>query len=211
MQRFPILHVVTDDIVLARADFVAVARALLETGGHGLAFHLRGHATSSRRLHELGSALAQAAAASGTALLVNDRIDVALTVGAAGVQLGRRSIAVELARSLVGARMIGYSAHSAEDAAHAERSGTDFVILGTIYPTASHPSAEASGPGLVRETADRVSGPVIAIGGVTPDRAVEVVAAGAYGAAVLGGVWSAEDPVASAREYLSVLARAADR
>lgn len=207
LRGLPRLHVVTDDAVLGRADFLDTAHALLEQGGRRVAIHLRGHHAPGRRLHELGIALARAAASTGSALLVNDRIDVALAVAAAGVQLGRRSLPIERVRPLIGGRWIGYSAHSAVEALGAERSGTDFVVLGTIYPTASHSLAEPAGPGLVRKATAQVRVPVIGIGGVTVDRSAEVIAAGAYGVAVISGVWDARDAAARVDEYLAALPR----
>lgn len=198
---------VTDDAVVRRAAFLDAARAVLERGGPRVTMHLRGHHTAGGRLHELGIALARTVASTGSTLLVNDRLDVALAVAAAGVQLGRRSIPIERARPLIGERWIGYSAHSADEALSAERSGTDFVMLGTIYPTASHPTARPVGPALVRAATTRVRVPVIAIGGITPDHAAEVVAAGAYGVAAISGVWNARDAAARVDEYLAALPR----
>lgn len=209
--ELPRLHIVTDDAILIRPDVLDVARDVFERAGPRLAFHLRGHATAAGRLYALGSALARVATSTGSWLFVNDRIDVALAADAAGVQLGRRSIPMPRVRALIGARRIGYSAHSADEASTAERDGTDFVVLGTIYPTASHPSAEPAGPGLVREATSRVGVPVIAIGGVTPDRAAELVAAGAHGVAAITGVWNAGDIGGRIDEYLAALVSTQDK
>jgi thiamine-phosphate diphosphorylase len=205
----PRLHVVTDDDVLARSDFRALANALIRAHGDRVALHLRSPAGDVGRLHETAEAVARRAGRSGTPLLVNDRADVAMAMDAFGVQLGRRSIPVQAARSLLGEdRAIGYSAHGADEAASAVASGADFVLLGTIWETPSHPGREEQGLGLVRNAVARTAAPVLAIGGVTPDRAREARSAGAYGVAVVRGVWEAADPVAAAGMYLEAIEEA---
>lgn len=255
----PPLHLVTDDEVLADPGFVERARAVLAAAagplaGDGtsactpartlpptLALHLRGPRTSGRRLFDLATALLPAARAAGALLLVNDRVDVAGAVGALGVHLGRRSLAVAQARALLGpGAWIGASVHGAgevravlDEAAgrrDGERAGPasrasqgpptaalpDFLIVGTLYATASHPGRTGAGPDRLREVAGAVEAagaragaaagasrplPLIGIGGITPERVPEVRAAGAAGVAVLSGVWSAGDPAAAVAGY----------
>jgi thiamine-phosphate pyrophosphorylase len=186
------LHVVTDDEVLARPDFAAVAERVLAAGGE-VCLHLRGHGTGGGSLFELAARLVTAAHAAGAQVVVNDRVDIALAAGADGVQLGRRGLPVSRVRPLVAGRLLGYSAHAAVEAAEAAAAGADFVVIGTIFDTPAHP-APAAGVGLVRETAAAVSVPVLAIGGITPARVAEVVGAGASGVAVRGAIWDATDP-----------------
>ena len=199
----PRLHVVTDDDVLADPGFTSRARALLEAHGPALALHLRSPRGSVRRLLEQAEALVPVADEAGALLLVNDRPDVALAAGAHGVQLGERSLPVQATRAILGAdALIGCSTHSAAEAVSAAGNGADFVVLGTIWATPSHPDREGAGLGPIRAATSDTGAPVIAIGGVTPERAVEAVAAGARGVAVIRGVWHADDPVAAAAEYL---------
>jgi thiamine-phosphate diphosphorylase len=195
---------VTDDGVLGAPDFPARARRVMDATGGRAVLHLRGHATPVRRLLALAMALVGAGP-----VLVNDRLDVALAAGAAGAQLGRRSLPVAAARRLLGSHaLLGYSAHDPAEAAAAAAEGTDFVLLGTIYRSASHAGRAPAGPALVRETAARCARPVVAIGGITPARVADVLAAGAHGVAVLGGVWRVADEVAAARAYLAALEEA---
>ncbi|MGH7476666.1 MAG: thiamine phosphate synthase, partial [Longimicrobiales bacterium] len=187
--RIPRLHLVTDDGVLAEPDFVRRAREVLQVCGGDVALHLRGHATPARRLHALSEALR------GARRIVNDRIDIVLASDAEGVQLGVRSLPIADARALLGAeRLIGYSAHDPAEARTAAHAGADFVILGTVWPSASHPAALPSGPATLHDAvrAGDIGGrivPVLAIGGVTPVLVAEALAAGAHGVAVLAGVW----------------------
>lgn len=206
----PRLHVVTDDAVLTTPSFMATARGLLSRFGPRIALHVRGHETVASRLLEIVRGLKPVADAAGAPLLVADRVDVALSTGA-GVRLGRHSIPVAAARSLLSHRLLGYSAHAAEEARDAVADGADFVVLGTIWATASHPGRRPAGLALVDATVRGVDAPVIAIGGVTPARAAEAAAAGAHGVAVLRGVWQAEDPQRAAGAYTDALERAAGR
>ena len=203
------LHLVTDDAVLRAAEFRERAQAVLAAHGPALALHVRGHGLSGAELFGLARDLAFAGDAAGAEVLVNDRVDIALAAGADGVQLGRRSLPIAAARAVLGAdAWIGYSAHDAAETAHAAAAGADFVVVGAVYRTASHPERAPAGPDLVREAAAALAPaevPVIGIGGITPGRVGEVLAAGAYGVAVLGGVWHARDPVAAAADYIAAL------
>ena len=99
---------------------------------------------------------------------MNDRVDIALLSCADGVQLGENGLDAASARRLVGPEMlIGRSVHSVEGAAEAEADGADFLVLGTIFETASHPGADTGGLELVRDVTGRVGIPVIGIGGIS--------------------------------------------
>lgn len=205
----PRLHLVTDDGVLRRPDFIEAAEAVLAVAGPAVALHLRGRATTGAALHDIGMAASAAAIRAGAWLLVNDRVDVAMAVRANGVQLGLASLPVRDVRLLLGAGApIGYSAHSPEEAVRAVGDGADFVLMGTIHPSASHPRQPAAGLDVLEETARRAGAPTIAIGGITPERVTAAAGTGAHGVAVLGGVWRAADPARAAGEYLAAVRRA---
>lgn len=202
----PRLHLVTDDAVLADPGFLPSAEAVLEACGPAVALHLRGHGTRASLRHALGVELAAAALRTGAWLLVNDRVDIAMAVRANGVQLGVASLPIVEARALLGAgACIGYSAHAAAEAVEAGAGGADLVVAGTIYGSRSHPGREPAGVRLIEECAARAGVPVVAIGGVTPGRVAELAGAGAYGVAVLGGVWLADVPAAAAVDYVDAL------
>jgi thiazole tautomerase (transcriptional regulator TenI) len=204
-RNIPALHLVTDDRILDRADFEETARAILAAGGAALALHMRGPGVAAARLYSLAVALSKPASAAGALLLVNDRVDVALAAGSDGAHLGVRSMTPNDARELLGPnKLIGASVHSLVEAEAAGRSGADFLIAGSIYPTGSHPDRQPGGRELLRALGE-VPLPVIAIGGVTPERCSQVTAAGAVGVAVLRGVWSAPWPMEAVGEYLNVL------
>lgn len=202
----PRLHLITSDQVLRAPGFREIAAAIMETYGSAIALHLRGHGLTGAELYDLAEALTPVANASSALLLVNDRLDVALAAGAAGAQLGRRSLPLPLARRLLGAeRWLGYSAHSATEILQATAADADYIVFGTIFPSATHPGEPTAGVEGLREIAHITTLPVIAIGGMTPARVGAVRAAGAHGIAVLGGVWQATEPQRAVGEYLTAI------
>jgi len=203
-----VLHVVTNDEVLGRADFFTVAAGIMHAGGAGLAFHIRGGRTGASTLLTVGERLLPDAATSGASLVVNDRVDVALGLPSHGVHLGRRSLPAHRVRALVGDTMtVGVSCHSAADVRTAKEAGADYAFFGNVYPTASHPGRDGVGVAALAGLAGSAPRlPVVAIGGITPATLREVVAAGAAGVAVIRGVWDAEDPAGAVHGYISGLA-----
>lgn len=201
----PRLHLITDDRRLLAPGFADAAEALLGAGGPSVALHLRGRDISARKLLGLALRLAGAAAESGARLLVNDRLDVALAAGAHGAQVGARGMPVADARALLGAdRLLGASVHSLAEGEVAAGEGADFLIAGTLFPTASHPGRPGSGTAWLRELS-ALGVPVVGIGGITPERVGQARNAGAHGVAVLRGVWEAPRPAEALDEYLAAL------
>jgi thiamine-phosphate pyrophosphorylase len=205
-ERIPLLHAVTDAAVVARAGFVDRAGEVMAAGGPSLALHLRAPNASGRALHDLAARLAEIAVGTGSRLIVNDRVDVALAVGAEGVQLGRRSLSVADARGLVGERLIGASVHGVDEARDAVEEGADFLIAGAVHPTATHPGRAAVGIGLIEEIA-ALGIPVIAIGGIIPERVNGVRRVGAAGMAAIRGIWDAPSPAAAVQWYIEAWQR----
>ena len=191
----------TDDSVLGRSDFVALADEVFAAGGRRVAVHLRGRATGSRRLLDLVRTLGPLARSSGAALFVNDRVDVALVSEVDGVHLGGGSLPPQVARALLGPEAwIGVSSHDVEAPTSG---GADYAFLGTMYPTASHPNVEGIGIAGLENAVRRALGvPVLAIGGIGEDDVADLVAAGAYGVAAIRGIWAASEPGAAVRRYL---------
>ena len=194
MFDLPPLHVVTDDRVCAREDFIRVAAQVLAAGGRDLAFHLRMPGGSGRRCYDLCRGLLEIAGAA--TVVVNDRVDVALAAGARAVQLGGRSLPLEDVRRMAPALAAGISVHGSEAPPDA-----DWLMAGNVFETASHPGRPAAGTRLVELLAAR-GAHVVAIGGVTPQRVAALREAGARGVAVLSGVWNASEPAAAVQQYL---------
>ena len=142
-------------------------------------------------------------------LIINDRVDVALAVDADGVQLPEDGLPTRVARGLIGKyAVLGRSVHDAESALQASRDGTEFVLAGTIYKSPSKPGVKPVGPGLITDITKDSALPVLAIGGITPEKVAEVIKAGAAGVAVISAIADADDPKAAA-EALSLALREA--
>jgi len=136
-------------------------------------------------------------------VLANDRVDLALAIDLPGAHLGQRSLPPVVARRILGeGRLLGLSVHGAEEAREGRGDVLDFLILGTIFSTPSHPGEKPGGVGRIREVQVVTTLPLIAIGGITPEGVGEVMAAGAHGVAVRGGVWDAADPMDATGGYL---------
>jgi thiamine-phosphate pyrophosphorylase len=172
-----------------------VARAL--EGGVNMV-QLREKGLPGGELLQLGNRLRRVTR--GRALLfVNDRVDVALACGADGVQLGEAGLSVEAARRAAGGRLLlGRSVHSVAGALAAQRGGAGFLLVGTVFPTGSHPTANVAGPRILSQVARQVAIPFVGIGGITAANVSQVVHAGAWGAAVISAIMGAEDPADAA-------------
>lgn len=208
--RVPVLHVVTDDGVLARPGFLDAAGEVLGAGGGAVALHVRGPGTTGGGLYALVRALADPASRAGACLVVNDRVDVALAAGADGAHLGMRSLPVVEARRILGPRAwLGCSVHDEEEADRAASEGVDWAFAGHVYETPSHLGRPGLGAEGLAALCRAVPGvPVVAIGGITPRRVAEARGAGAWGVAVIRGVWEAPDPARAVGDYLHALSAA---
>ena len=196
--ELPPLHVVTDDATAARPDFLRIAAEVVAEGGPSIALHLRAPLANGLAVYRWAEALRTLTRDAGALLLVNDRVDVALAVDADGVQLGRRGLMVADARRVAGAeRLIGVSVHTSAEMDEAR--GADFVLVGSVYATASHPGRAGMG---VQGLAAFAGLPLVAVGGVTPERVAELREAGVRGVAAIRGVWDAPSPARAVRSYL---------
>ena len=127
-------------------------------------------------------------------LLINDRIDIALAVGAAGVHLGQNDIPLDTARKLLGTEaIIGISAHNQEEVRLAEQGGADYLGIGAIFPTGSKNDAAEIGLEGLRALKKATLLPVVGIGGIKTENYASVRQAGAEGAAIISGILGADD------------------
>jgi thiamine-phosphate diphosphorylase len=135
-------------------------------------------------------------------VFVNGRPDLAAALHASGVQLAAGDLSPADARRVYPRGWIGRSVHTLGEADAAVREGADFLLVGSVYPTTTHPGRAPAGLELVR-SAVALGRPVIAIGGIDARRAGEVHAAGGYGVAAISALWGAHDPAAAALALLS--------
>jgi thiamine-phosphate pyrophosphorylase len=201
------LYLITDR-TLSRAP---VADAVEECLAAGLrAVQLREKDLPVRPLLDLARELRQRTGRHGARLVVNDRADVALAVGADGVQRTHASLPVAALRAIGGASfLIGASVHSVAEAREAAGESADFLVFGPVFDTPSkRPFGPPQGLGALERVVEVVAAPVLAVGGVTPDRVPEVMRAGASGVAVISAILAADRPADRVRAFLDALGRA---
>nr|WP_239522598.1 thiamine phosphate synthase [Geodermatophilus sabuli] len=162
---------------------------------------------TDRTLYDFARQVVEICAPAGVTCLVDDRVDVALAVGAAGTHLGAADLPVAAARRLAGpGHLIGGTARDAEQGRRLVAEGADYLGVGPAYPTTTKSGLpDAIGPAGVGAVAAAVAVPVVAIGGITVDRVPALLAAGAAGVAVVGAVSAAADPGAATRALLRAL------
>ena len=199
---YPLLCLVTDRTLCGVSLVEKVAAAV---SGGADAVQLREKDLPAGELLELARKLR--AVTQGKALLIiNDRLDVALASGADGLHLPEASLSVRDARRVAPpGLLIGKSVHGLPAATRAAEEGADYVILGTIFPTASKPGAETGGLGLLSSVVSQVDAPVTAIGGIDSGNAASVMESGAHGVAVVSAILGSPDPEQSARELKQLM------
>ncbi len=198
----PPLCLVTDSSVRLHAPIEHVVAEAV-AGGVGMV-QIREKAMSSGELYQLAKKL-RLVTRDKALLIINDRVDIALVVDADGVHLPSHSLPLSVATKLSDKLLVGRSVHSVEDAVAAERDGADYLVLGTIFVTESHPGGKVSGLNLIEQVKARVQTPVYAIGGINASNAREVMNAGADGIAVIRSILASKDPHAAARELTNII------
>jgi thiamine-phosphate diphosphorylase len=201
MRPLPRLHAVTDARIAGLPD-LGVRAAAIAAAGPSVALHARDRTAGGAGLARLALRLQRLARPPEAALVVSARPDLAAAIGAQGVQLAAGDLAPADARRLLAEGWIGRSVHTIEEAREAVTEGADYLLVGAVFPTASHPGGPAGGLDLVRATA-ALGRPVIAIGGINPERAHEARAAGAWGVAAIRALWDAPDAAAAALALLA--------
>ncbi|HET6836913.1 MAG TPA: thiamine phosphate synthase [Gemmatimonadales bacterium] len=199
MRPLPRLHAITDAALLSHPE-LGIRAAAIAAAGSAVALHARARGSGGALLASAAQRLLSLARPPEATVFVNARSDVAAAVGAHGVQLGRDDLTPADARRVLRG-WIGCSVHTMDEAAAAVKEGADFLVVGNVYESASHPGRPAAGLDLVRQTS-RLGLPIIAIGGITAARAPEVWDAGAYGVAAIRALWEAPDPAAAALDLL---------
>lgn len=188
------LHVLTDTALQQRYSNEQLAE-MAAAGGAGV-IQFRQKQGSTRKMIDTAQAMQAICSAVGAALIVNDRIDVAMASGADGVHLGQDDFPMDQARALLGPKkIIGGSASTMDEARLCAAQGVDYIGLGPIYHTDSKLDAgPVGGLELLGQVSSQLGLPVIAIGGVDASNAAEVMAAGAHGIAVISAVCCQDDP-----------------
>jgi thiamine-phosphate pyrophosphorylase len=209
---FPPLYAIIDPALL-KTTALSFAESMAEAGVQLL--QLRDKRASTRQLFEMSNLLSNCLSGLWNAgglevrFIVNDRPDVALLTGAGGVHVGQTDLGVEQARSIVGREAwVGVSTHTLDQIDAADRTSADYVAFGPVFPTSTKEQADpVVGLRLLAEARKRTAKPLVAIGGITLERAADAYRAGADSLAVIRDLLVARDPGAQAQAYLEEAAR----
>ncbi len=155
-----------------------------------------------------GKALLALCRASGVPLIINDDLDLAMRIGADGVHLGRDDADPAVARKHLGPRaIIGVSCYDQlEQALHAQEIGADYAAFGRFFPSSTKPLAVQATPDLLRRARERMTIPLVAIGGITPENGASLISAGADMLAVVDAVFGQSDIRAAATAFTRLFA-----
>jgi thiamine-phosphate pyrophosphorylase len=211
---FPPLYAIIDVALLKKTSELSFVEMMAESGVELLQY--RNKRASSRELFEASqsiSATLSRLAKPGSykpRFIVNDRADIARLANAQGVHVGQQDLNVEEARAIVGPdSLVGVSTHSLEQLDAADKTSADYIAFGPIFPTSSKENPDpVVGLHLLREARQHTQKPIVAIGGITLERAVEVFRAGADSLAVARDLIVSENPAARAQFFLKEAARA---
>lgn len=200
----PTLYVILDRAVARGRDLGDLLEAILAGGCRMV--QLREKEWPAGRLWPLAERLRERCREAGVTFIVNDRVDLAVALGADGVHLGQEDLPPARARALLRPGMIlGLSTHSVEQARAARAAGADYVAVGSMFPTATKADFELVGPDLIRTLRGEMPMPLIGIGGITSENVAEVVRAGADGVAVISAVGAAADPQRATRRLVEAI------
>jgi len=210
---FPPLYAIIDAALLKKTSELSLVEMMAESGVELLQY--RNKRASSRELFEASqsiSATLSRLAKPGSykpRFIVNDRADIAVLANAQGVHVGQQDLNVEEARVIVGPdNLVGVSTHSLEQLDAADKTSADYIAFGPIFPTSSKENPDpVVGLDLLREARQHTQKPIVAIGGITLQRAAEVFRAGADSLAVARDLIASENPAARAQLFLKEAAR----
>jgi thiamine-phosphate pyrophosphorylase len=201
--------------LLLVTDRKQVTRPLLEVVEECLegglrAVQLREKDLPVRELLGMAAPLREATRRRGARFLVNDRVDVALAVGADGAQRTHESLPVSVMREVGGPGfMVGASVHSVAEARTVAADGADFIVFGPVFDTPSkRPYGPPQGLAALGQVTAAVATPVLAIGGITADRVRDILAVGAVGVGVISAILAAARPRDATRAFLDALGSA---
>ena len=197
------LYLVTDSECIGERSLPDCVEEALKGGVTVVQY--RSKATEGGRMYEEALALKKLCDRYGVPLIVNDRVDVALAVGAAGVHVGQEDLPCAVVRQLVGPEfIIGVSAHNPEEALKAAADGADYLGCGAVFGTQTKSNVGRLGLENLKAIRRAVQLPIVGIGGINAGNYAEVLATGADGAAVVSGILAAEDIYAEAKKFIAI-------
>lgn len=208
MKNIGVLHVITDTTHQTRFTHPQLAELTIQGGADTVQFRHK-HGTT-RELIEIAQQMQAECARHNVPLIVNDRADIALAVGAAGTHFGQDDMPVGIGRSILSTEtIIGASARTEEKILEAISEGADYIGFGPIYKTSSKSDAEnPKGLERLRRMCEIAKCPVIAIGGITLQTVGEVIRAGAHGIAVISAICGQTNPRTATQNLMQEIQRA---
>jgi thiamine-phosphate pyrophosphorylase len=201
MEILPRLMLVTQSSLM-RPDFLGALSAAIEGGARLVQLREKGAARTE--LSDLAHEAKAICAARGAQFFVNGNLEIAREIGA-GLHLPEAQSVAQARRALGREYSIGQSVHSLEAARRAQDGGADYIVFGSVFPTASHAGSTPRGLEALREVTHEISIPVFAIGGVSCENTLPCLKAGAYGIAVMRAVWQAKNVAGAVRELNAML------
>lgn len=192
------LYLITDNN--QDGQLLKKVKAALVGGAQSVQYRAKHIPPDERR--EIAGKLRELCHQHGALLIINDLPELAREVDADGVHLGQDDMPAVQARQLLGGnKLIGISTHSVEEALKAEGQGADYIAIGSVFPTGTKDDAQHVGIDTLHKVRRAVRVPLVAIGGMTPDRAFQALEAGADSVAVISSVMADADPARAAREF----------
>ncbi len=186
------VYLVTDDKYFMERDLVSTIEQALQGGITALQYRFKNK--SARQMYEELLVLRELTRRYGVDLVVNDRVDLAMAVGADGVHVGKQDLPPDIVRKIVGDSMyIGYSVNSVEDLRDVDHLPIDYVGFGSVYETTTKENYRLVGIEGLRQAVKLTQKPIVAIGGITHYRVKEVLEAGAKGVAIVSAILGFED------------------
>lgn len=191
------LYLVTDREVLVDRELCAAVEEAIKGGV--TAVQLREKCTNSAEFYEIASKVKAITDKHNIPLIINDRLDIALAVNAAGVHLGQQDLPAKLARELIGSdKILGVSAATLQEAKTAAEDGADYIGVGAVFPTLTKQDARAVSLEDLKQIKKSVSIPVVAIGGINENNVEGLKAANIDGIAVISCILGKSDVRAAA-------------
>ncbi|MCY9003678.1 thiamine phosphate synthase [Peribacillus frigoritolerans] len=197
------LYLVTEESIAIEELTKIIAQSV--SGGVSIV-QLREKNNSSLSFYEKASALKQLLNELSIPLIINDRVDIALAVGADGIHIGQDDLPLPVVKKMVPVDMIvGVSVSTLEEALEAERNGADYIGVGSVFPTKTKQDATLMALEDLGEICRGVSIPAVAIGGITADNISALSDSGLSGTAVVSAIMNADNPKTASESLLKII------
>jgi thiamine-phosphate pyrophosphorylase len=195
------LYLITDQYIVKGLSHIQIAEKALLGGVRFIQY--REKQLSKRESYKIALQLREITRKYNAVLIINDDVDIALSVDADGVHLGQDDFPAHIARKILGEdKIIGLSTHSLKQAEEAQGSGADYIAIGPIFRSTTKDVREPLGAEIIKEIRKISRVPVIAIGGINEENIADVIKAGADGAAVISAIISREDITGAVKGFI---------